>query len=107
MQMRSPPFVVYLKDKVKATFRPTDDSDLAMEDYLYVATAPKVARRLIVDRLNAPLAEVPDGSPCVWLDLKTKRCRFYEHRPIACLDFEVGEPACHGHREREGINDAR
>jgi len=86
MQMRSPPFIVYLKNQEKAT---------------YLATAPKAARQLYVARLFD--RSIPDDAPCVWLDLKTKKCRFYDHRPIVCRDFEVGEDACLGHRLREGV----
>lgn len=28
--------------------------------------------------------------PCIWYDLKTRRCQHYEHRPQICRDFEVG-----------------
>ena len=38
--------------------------------------------------------EMKDGQPCIWLDLDTRRCRFYEHRPSICRDFEVGSDAC-------------
>src|SRR5206468_9386250 len=28
--------------------------------------------------------------PCLWLDPVTRRCRYYEHQPDVCRDFEVG-----------------
>ncbi len=37
--------------------------------------------------------------PCCWLDLETKRCKWYEHRPDMCRDFEVGCEGCHSWRE--------
>ncbi len=36
--------------------------------------------------------------PCLWLDLATKRCRHYEHRPKLCRDFELGGEECLGFR---------
>lgn len=41
--------------------------------------------------------------PCVWLDLQTRQCRHYEHRPDICREFEMGSPECLDHRERRGI----
>lgn len=34
-----------------------------------------------------------DG-PCFWLDLETKRCKHYEHRPDICRDFDMGGEDC-------------
>lgn len=36
----------------------------------------------------------PDGSPYVWYDVETKRCRHYEHRPEICRDFKPGSAGC-------------
>lgn len=37
----------------------------------------------------------PDGSPCIWYDAETRRCRHYEHRPTLCRDaVKVGDEAC-------------
>lgn len=35
----------------------------------------------------------PEG-PCCWLDTKSRRCRYYEHRPQICREFEVGSFEC-------------
>jgi Fe-S-cluster containining protein len=32
--------------------------------------------------------------PCHWLDLATRRCVHYDHRPEACRMFEVGGDDC-------------
>jgi Fe-S-cluster containining protein len=40
----------------------------------------------------------PHERPCIWLDLATKRCRHYEHRPKLCRDFELGGEECVGFR---------
>jgi len=39
-------------------------------------------------------------APCIWLNLTTRRCRYYEHRPDICREFEVGDIDCLGWREQ-------
>lgn len=48
-------------------------------------------------------AERPPGSPCLWYDAETKRCKHYEHRPMVCRDFQPGEPACNAWRIELGL----
>ena len=36
-------------------------------------------------------------------DPVTRRCRHYEFRPLACMEFEIGEFDCLDARRREGI----
>ncbi len=43
------------------------------------------------------------GTPCVWFDAETLRCRHYEYRPLACHMFEIGEEDCRDARRRAGI----
>ena len=43
-----------------------------------------------------------DGEPCIWLDLKTRKCIHYDLRPIVCRSFEVGGNDCHDHRKQRG-----
>ena len=43
------------------------------------------------------------GTPCVWFDATTRRCRHYEYRPLACREFEVGEQDCRDARRRAGV----
>lgn len=60
--------------------------------------------------LNAYLATLEDddiGRPCIWLDLETRRCRHYEHRPQVCRDFQRGSDACRLVRWRYRIGDRR
>ena len=42
--------------------------------------------------------------PCIWLDLKTRKCMHYDLRPIVCRSFEIGEKDCREHRKRVGID---
>jgi Fe-S-cluster containining protein len=46
----------------------------------------------------------PDyGTPCLWYDAATGRCRHYDYRPRACRAFEVGGIDCRDARRRAGI----
>ena len=44
------------------------------------------------------------GQPCIWLDIETRRCKHYEHRPPTCRKFNPGNAVCEEDRLREGIN---
>jgi Fe-S-cluster containining protein len=43
------------------------------------------------------------GLPCLWYDADAKRCRYYAHRPEACVEFEVGGEDCLRIRNLEGV----
>jgi Fe-S-cluster containining protein len=45
------------------------------------------------------------GTPCIWYDAESHRCRHYEYRPLACHEFEVGGDDCRDARRRAGIVD--
>jgi Fe-S-cluster containining protein len=45
------------------------------------------------------------GTPCLWFDPETRRCRHYEYRPLACREFERGGDDCLDARRRAGISD--
>jgi Fe-S-cluster containining protein len=52
---------------------------------------------LVINRYRREAARkgsLPDDAPCVWLDMKTMRCRWYEHRPQICRDFKSGSEDC-------------
>jgi uncharacterized protein len=46
------------------------------------------------------------GTPCLWFDAATGRCRHYEVRPRACREFAVGGVDCHDARRRAGAGSA-
>ena len=47
----------------------------------------------------------PDyGSPCLWFDAGSGRCRHYEYRPRACDEFELGGRDCRDARRRAGVD---
>jgi Fe-S-cluster containining protein len=43
------------------------------------------------------------GTPCLWFDADSRRCRHYEYRPLACREFEIGEDDCRDARRRAGL----
>ena len=43
------------------------------------------------------------GSPCLWYDARSGRCRHHELRPRACREFPVGGVDCLDARRRAGI----
>jgi Fe-S-cluster containining protein len=47
------------------------------------------------------------GRPCIWLDLATRSCLHYDHRPQVCRDFERGSDECRVVRWRYRIQDNR
>jgi uncharacterized protein len=44
------------------------------------------------------------GSPCLWFDEETLRCRHHDLRPAACRAFEVGGIDCRDARRRAGVD---
>ena len=47
----------------------------------------------LVDELLAA-GKREDSEICLWLDEATGRCKYYEHRPILCREFELGGDVC-------------
>jgi len=92
MEMNTPPFIVIWQDGVP--LKP--DTEYELQDFDWLMAAPQEAR----DAKRAAFDDDrPDGSPCVWLDLETKRCRWYEFRPGICREFERGGEVCLATRE--------
>jgi len=46
----------------------------------------------------------PDGSPCIWYDTTTRRCKHYEHRPAICRNYDPGEVSCNRQRREIGLS---
>jgi len=43
------------------------------------------------------------GTPCLWYDAGTGRCRHYDYRPRVCREFSVGGDDCRDARRRAGV----
>lgn len=67
-----------------------DDWPRDMGDHERVACLPLEAKRAIEDHGAFIFAD----KPCVWLDPKTMRCRWYDHRPQVCRNLEIGSEGC-------------
>lgn len=66
-----------------------------------------VAELLADERARRTRGEPSYGTPCLWYDPTTRRCRHYDHRPQACRDFAIGSTDCRDARRRAGIGRAR
>jgi Fe-S-cluster containining protein len=65
---------------------------------------PDLLAELLADERAARARGGPSfGTPCLWYDAETARCRHYEHRPRACRAFEMGGVDCGDARRRAGI----
>lgn len=46
-----------------------------------------------------------EGSPCIWYNQETKKCKHYKYRPVLCRDEVVpGDAACRTWRKECGID---
>jgi len=77
-------------------YTPDDDADFARFRAL-----PAEARRALDDHAD----RVRDGTydpegVCCWLDPVTRKCRWYEHRPQICRDYEMGGESCLAERQQ-------
>lgn len=43
-------------------------------------------------------------APCLWLDVRTGRCREHHYRPNICREFEVGCERCNELRVQAGLD---
>ena len=58
---------------------------------------------LEAERAMKERGEPSFGTPCLWYDAATRRCRNHELRPRACREFAVGGQDCRDARRRAGI----
>lgn len=93
------------------TIPPFDSYDDDDYDFKILPDAMKVELQAEWDRVFGHEAERYEGrlgnstgKPCCWLDMETRRCRNYEHRPTICADFEPGCAVCLEDREIHGIS---
>ena len=69
-----------------------------VERFRHLPSKARVILKKHIDRLRSK--DPPRGDePCCWLDMAARKCRFYEHRPQICRDFEMGSVACRTWRE--------
>ena len=62
---------------------------------------------LAADRARRASGDPSYGTPCLWFDAETRRCRHYDQRPGACRVFEVGGEDCRDMRRRAGFGGTR
>lgn len=67
-----------------------DECDLELWE-----SAPEDAKQLVRDRM-AIIKTIRGEIPCCWLDQETRKCRFYDSRPMICREsLERGDEGCH------------
>jgi Fe-S-cluster containining protein len=69
------------------------------------AKLPKRLQRELAEWVESPRRKWLNDrcgvdTPCLWLDLRTGRCREYDHRPAVCREYEVDCPSCREVRRR-------
>jgi len=62
-----------------------------------------VAEVLAAERALRAAGSPSFGSPCLWFDAATGRCRHHADRPRACRQFAVGGDDCRDARRRAGV----
>jgi Fe-S-cluster containining protein len=80
--------------------RELEEGEFTAEDVKRVRNLPDEATESLAEYLLSPVMQPLYFSPCIWLDQSTMRCRFYEHRPSICRDFDPGCVECHGWRSK-------
>jgi Fe-S-cluster containining protein len=62
-----------------------------------------LADLLAVERARRAEGAPTFGSPCLWFDAGTRRCRHHGLRPRACRAFTVGDVDCRDARRRARV----
>lgn len=101
LELRSPPGYLDLMAGVA-------DESWPEEDRRRVEALPAAAREEL-ERYARRIAERPEEGfhPCIWLDVESRRCRWYEHRPYICRSFPAGCGPCLTWRREYGVSAKR
>ncbi len=78
--------------------------DQNKEERRRVKALPPEALAELKDVVHGRREYEPDGI-CIWLDMETRQCRYYKHRPTICSGdaVEIGNDACLTWRKDFGI----
>src|SRR5947209_6211903 len=60
-----------------------------------------LAALLAAEAARKAVGDPSFGSPCLWFDAASRRCRHYDFRPRACREFALGGVDCRDARRRE------
>jgi Fe-S-cluster containining protein len=91
LEQESPPGYVLLLNSPGIRENPGKFGD----DVERLESIPNEAAAELRDYLAALLAGEQRSDPaCIWLNKATMRCRYHEHRPSICRDFEIGSAEC-------------
>lgn len=90
IEQRSPPgYLSFAKNGA-----PDPDDEDAIADWNIFQTIPDDARAIIDDYLAWDMKNHPTGESCIWFNWRTRKCSYYEYRPMACREFQVNSDDC-------------
>lgn len=72
-----------------------------LRDYDIYFAMPSGLRSELAIHQNSP-EKLPVPTPCLWLDLETKRCKNYQYRPITCREWAPYNRDCTWVRNNSG-----
>jgi len=90
-----PPGYQLMLSALGDSLQPDDEDKLRWQDVPEEALFP-----IVIYMAGVASGEIRDPGPCCWLDPVTRRCRWYEHRPQICRDYEMGGESCLVEREQ-------
>jgi uncharacterized protein len=97
LTMTSPPGYAALFPPPGVAAYLADESDLARLQEMPEVVVAEL--RTYYEQRRA--ASDKSEGPCIWLDMETRRCKHYEHRPDVCREaVELGDGYCFEWRRR-------
>jgi uncharacterized protein len=113
LTMGTPPgFILAFARQADSGFLKDDEGDEDHPEFAELLrlweSMPSEVRQELADYYGALWAgrvvdRAGEEQPCLWLDLQTRQCRHYEHRPPVCRDFAVGGQGCFSWRKKFGL----
>lgn len=91
MEQESPPGYAMLLSSPEMM----EKADLFADDVKRLKSLPPAALLELQHYIDDLLNDVQRKTrACIWLDQSTAKCRYYEHRPMICREFELGSDEC-------------
>lgn len=80
------------------------DEDAFAEDAARIRALPEKAMTELRAYMENLLAGQENADRvCIWLNKESRQCRFHEHRPSICREFELGSSECVDWRQQYGV----
>lgn len=102
MEQQSPPSYAMLLSSPEMM---EDDAEMFADDVQRLKQMPEELRQELRDYISTLLSgHQRDDQACIWLERDTMQCRYHEHRPSICREFEMGSEDCRGWRTQYKID---